>query len=406
MSHTTPVDIVLSGGGLVGATLAVVLGQSLPHLSIGIVEAVPLQSDVQPSFDSRCLAIAQGSKQLLAQYGLWSSLAANAQPIAHIQVSDRGHIGKTYLHSEQFNYAALGYVAEVQDIGRVLMAKLKQLSNVKWFCPNQIKAIDSQQDSLSLTLDDGQTLQTSLLLGADGGNSTTRQLLNIANQSDDYQQVAIIANVGLGEDHQDWAYERFTDTGPMALLPMKDKRYSLVWCQTPKQAEQLMQLDDNAFIAQLQQAFGYRAGVFTQISARASYPLALTLAEQITAHRAALVGNSSHTIHPIAGQGFNLGLRDIEALRHILTSASDKASLGSFAQLHQYQQWRKQDLQQVVSMTDALVRLFSNSSRLLALGRSLGLLSMQLIDDLKYPLARQAMGFNRHMALDAGRGSL
>lgn len=302
-------------------------------------------------------------------------------------------MGKTYLHADHFNFSALGYVLEVQDIGNVLANKLTSIENVRWFCPNKISALETLEDLQIITLDDERVIKAKLLLGADGGHSNTRQLLGIENRRDDYQQTAIIANVGIKDEHQNWAYERFTEQGPVALLPMTRRRYSLVWCQNKENAEQLMQSASDEFLNQLQQAFGYRAGEFVEVSTPVCYPLILTLANDMIAHRAALVGNSSHTIHPIAGQGFNLGLRDIEALRQIL-STSSVDQLGQFAQLHQYQRMRAKDLQQVVNMTDALVRLFSNSNRLMALGRSIGLLTMQMVDDLQYPLGRQAMGFN------------
>ena len=391
-------DIVISGGGLIGATLALVLAEAIPLCTIAIVEPVPLKSDAQPSFDSRCLAIAQSSKQLLANYGLWSDLKQYAQPIEHIHVSDRGHIGKTYLHADEFNFSALGYVLEVQDIGNVLADRLNKTANVHWFSPHKIAALETLEQHQVITLDNDQVIHAKLLLGADGGNSSTRQLLNIDCRNDDYQQMAVIANVGLKDSHQNWAYERFTEFGPIALLPMKpspsnNARYSLVWCHNSDNAKQLMAATAEQFIDKLQQAFGYRAGQFVEVSKPVCYPLTLSLAEDMVSHRAALVGNSSHTIHPIAGQGFNLGLRDIEALRSIL-SKSDISDLGTFGQMHTYLHSRSKDLSQVVNMTDALVRLFSNDSRMMALGRSVGLLTMQMIDDLKFPLGQQAMGFN------------
>ena len=391
-------DIVISGGGLIGATLALVLAEAIPSYTIAIVEPVPLKSDAQPSFDSRCLAIAQSSKQLLASFGLWPALRQYAQPIEHIHVSDRGHIGKTYLHADRFNFSALGYVLEVQDIGNVLADKLSQTANVHWFSPNKIAALETFEQHQVITLDDGQIISAKLLLGADGGNSSTRKLLNIDCRNDDYEQMAVIANVGIKDSHQNWAYERFTEFGPIALLPMNlspanNARYSLVWCQNSDNAKQLMASTAEQFIDKLQQAFGFRAGQFVEVSKPVCYPLVLSLAEDMVAHRAALVGNSSHTIHPIAGQGFNLGLRDIAALSSIL-SKSDSSELGTFGQLHRYNNARSKDLSQVVNMTDALVRLFSNDSRLMALGRTVGLLTMQMIDDLKFPLGQQAMGFN------------
>jgi 2-octaprenyl-6-methoxyphenol hydroxylase len=388
-------DIVITGGGLIGATLALAITLSNPQLSIAIIEAVEPSADNQPSFDSRAIAIAQGSKHLLDSYGLWSGMKHHAEPIAKIQVSDRGHIGKSYLNAKQFNMSALGFVLEVRHLGHALMNQLKLHSNVQWFCPAKLSAMQESAEQLTLTLNDEQTLQTKLLLVADGGQSLTRQLVNIGNTVDDYGQTAIITNVSMDEPHQQQAYERFTESGPIALLPLTDNRFSLVWCVPPEQVDTMLAWDDDKFLNELQQAFGYRAGSLIKVGKRFSYPLALTLADDIVGHRVALVGNSSHTLHPIAGQGFNLGMRDIDALTHIIKQSQDEGEdIGSFQSLRCYQQMRREDLDKVVTMTDSLVRLFSNSGKLLALGRTMGLLSMQMLDCLKQPIAFQGMGFN------------
>jgi 2-octaprenyl-6-methoxyphenol hydroxylase len=386
-------DLVIVGGGLVGATLALAVNQSCPQLSIAIIEAVATSENNQPSFDSRSIAFAQGSKALLSDYGLWASLAQYAEPINKIQVSDCGHIGKTYLNAQQFNLSALGYVLEVRHLGAALDYRLKkQRTNVSWFCPATINDIDEQADELTITLSDGQKLKTPLLLAADGGGSVTRQLAHIENRSSDYAQTAIIANIGVEGGHQNQAFERFTQTGPIALLPIADNRYSLVWCVSPDEAVKMEAWDDETFLSELQNAFGYRAGRLIKVGKRFSYPLALTLAQDMVGHRVALVGNASHTIHPIAGQGFNLGLRDIEALRQMIVRHAD--DIGSYQALSEYRTLRQDDLNQVVGMTDSLVRLFSNDNKVLALGRTIGLLSMQMFDCLKQPVAYQGMGLN------------
>ena len=385
-------DIVIAGGGMVGATTALALATTRPDLSIAIVEAVEPKSDHQPSFDARAIAVAHGSKCLLDGYGLWKSLAEHGEAIHDIHVSDRGHIGKSQLNATQFDLKALGYVVEVRHVGNALIEQLARIDSVRWFCPAKIEGIAQSADHSTLTLSDGNTISAKLLLVADGGQSTTRQLLNIDNQVDDYGQVAVIANIACEDGHNNRAFERFTEHGPIALLPLTDNRYSLVWCIPPEKQSEVMALDDEAFIAQLQNAFGYRAGRIVKTGGRFCYPLALTLANQTVGHRVALIGNASHTIHPIAGQGFNLGLRDIEAMRAILANCQD--DIGGHAMLRQFEQARKQDLHRVVTMTDSLVRLFSNDNRMLALGRTAGLLSMQFFDCLKQPLAYQAMGYS------------
>lgn len=407
-------DIVISGAGVIGTTLAVMLAKSLPQYRICIVEPNTSISThnstshstsnsvgelkTQQSLERRSFAISQQSKHLLDEYGVWSKLAHQAQPILDIQVSDRGHIGKTYLTSQSCNVTALGYVVTVDHLQRVLVEELRQYPQVNWCCPDQITAIDKQPEILQIRLHSGQLLTTRLLLCADGGQSATRQLLGIDTIDTTYQQLGIIANVSIQSPHQGRAYERFTDQGPIALLPMQGQYYSLVWCHNQATSEHLLALDDQDFVASLQQAFGYRAGVFTGVSSRVAYPLQLSIAERMITHRAILLGNSLHNIHPIAGQGFNLGLRDIAALHQILTTAGDpqqaESRLGEFQQLHRYQKQRQADLTQVVQMTDTLVKLFTASDPLMAVGRNLGLLTMQLIDRIKQPFAQQAMGFN------------
>lgn len=394
MADSECFDLVIAGGGLVGASAALALAQSCPGLSIAIVERVPADADHQPSFDCRSVALGHGSKVLLERYGLWSALQQRVTPIVDIQVSDRGHIGKTYLSAQQFNLPALGFVAQVRDLGRALTGKLDTVTRVQWFCPDSIAQINEYPDHLELALDSGQRLHGKLLLVADGTQSATRRQMDIANSVSDYGQTAVIANVRVSQPHHHRAFERFTEFGPIALLPLPDQCYSLVWCVPPEQAQSLVDCDDRAFIAQLQQAFGYRAGRLVKVGKRFSYPLTLTLADDIVAHRVALLGNASHTIHPIAGQGFNLGLRDVEALRSTLVAALDSdQDIGSFATLRQFQQLRQQDLRRVVGMTDGLVRVFSQHNKPLALARTMGLLAMQLFDGLKQPLVFQAMGW-------------
>lgn len=385
-------DIVIAGGGLVGATTALAIAKTCPEYSIAVVEAVKPDDSNQPSFDSRAIAIAQGSKQLLEHYGLWQGVKAHAEPISKIHVSDRGHIGKSYIKAGQFNFAALGYVLEVRHLGYKLHQDLKAFEQVKWFCPNKIVEIEQHQDTVDIKLQDSQVIKARLLLVADGGQSMTRQLVNIDNKISDYGQCAVIANVSIKKPHQGLAYERFTESGPLALLPLTDNRYSLVWCVPPDMVDTVLAWDDETFIEQLQSAFGYRAGRLTKVGKRFSYPLTLTLANELTAHRVALVGNASHTIHPIAGQGFNLGMRDIDAIVAMVERFNH--DVGSFEALNYYKQCRVDDLNRVVTMTDSLVRLFSNPYKLMALGRTMGLIGMQLFDCLKQPIAYQSMGLN------------
>ena len=382
-------DIVIAGGGMAGSTLAWALLQARPELQIAIIEQQ--KETISPvSFDSRSIALARASAQLLEQWGLWAELKHHACAIETIHVSDRGHFGKTRLTAEEYLQDALGYVIEVEHIGVLLAQKLQQKNNVTWFSPNTITQLNPSETAQNLLLHDGTELSCRLLLIAEGGMSPTRNLAGFNLIEQPYQQSAVIANLALAQHHQHIAYERFTEHGPIALLPLSQDRYSLVFTTTAEHAAELMQQTDSEFLASVQQAFGYRAGIFTASGSRASYPLALRSADSCVRHRTALLGNSLHNLHPIAGQGFNLALRDIaELVKQINNSQTD---IGGYAMLRGYQQARQQDIALVSTATDALVRLFSNRSRTIALARNTGLLAMSLCDALKRPLAEQAMG--------------
>lgn len=382
-------DIVISGGGMAGSTLAWALLQANPALKLAIIEQ-QAETISQASFDSRSIALAAASVDLLQQWGLWADIKPKACAIEHIHVSDRGHFGKTRLSAAEYQQQALGYVLEVEHLGALLSEKLAGYKQLQRFAPNTLAAITPTQQQQVLTLNDGTVLQAKLLLIAEGGLSPSRSLAGFGVLERQYQQHAVIANLALAEGHQHTAFERFTKHGPIALLPLTKQRYSLVYTATPDEAARLMQLDDTTFVAQVQQAFGYRAGIFSGAGSRASYPLSLRVSGDIVRHRTALLGNSLHNVHPIAGQGFNLALRDIaELVRQVNAAPHD---IGGYAMLRAYQQARQLDINTVTTATDALVRIFSNRSRLMALARNTGLLALTLCDELKRPVAEQAMG--------------
>ena len=333
--QTDTFDLAIAGGGMTGAMLAYALLSQNPALRIAIVEQQPEQQSAQQavqhavkqakqqpgqksdlqhhtaapklSFDSRSIALAAGSVELLAAWGLWQDLAPHSCAIEHIQVSDRGHFGKVYLSAKEFNRQSLGQVIEVEWIGAVLYQKLNQFAQqgaLTWFRPDRIVALQPEQSHYQLELQSGSKLLAKLLVLCEGGDSPTRQLAGISQQQQPYGQTAIIANIGIQTPHQQRAFERFTKDGPLALLPLARQRYSLVWTMAPEQAASLQQLPDAEFLAQLQQAFGYRAGVFQSVGSRVSYPLTLKYSDTAARHRLLLCGNSLHNLHPIAGQGF------------------------------------------------------------------------------------------------------
>ena len=401
-------DIVIVGGGMAGATMALALAPL--NLAIAVIEAHPYQEQQsQPSFDDRCLALAWSSRQIYKAMGIWDKLAQRDDDgfaaIKQIHVSDRGHLGVTRLDHQQEGVPALGYVIENRVMGEVLITQLKQQDNISLFCPANIEQLETHADEvrISLNVQDSKKSQTHdicarLLIIADGVNSKTRAALGIRTHQHCYAQSAIIANIETEIHHRNRAYERFTDSGPLALLPLTRNRCSLVWTARDEQLEKIMSLDDAGFLQALQQRFGFRLGQITRVGRRAAYPLARMNIENDTLnhqHRVALIGNAAHGVHPVAGQGFNLGLRDISALAELIVAEVQEhksSDPGNKQLLKTYWHWRQADIRQVSKVTDSLIKLFSNQSMLLAALRNSGLLITDIISPLKHGIAQQAMG--------------
>jgi len=377
---------------MVGASLACALGNQ--PLRVGVIEAVPFRSESQPSYDDRSIALAYGARKIFEGMGLWQQVEEIVTPIKKIHVSDRGHFGATRMDAAREGYPALGYVVENRDLGLLFAKTLASLPNVELICPAKLQNFTINADDAEVVIErDGkiETLTTKLIVGADGGRSVVRQLAGIDHTLDDYRQNAVIANVTPGKDHQNIAYERFTDSGPLALLPMSEGRCSLVWTVDRDNVEDVMALDDEAFLSQLQQRFGMRLGPLQKVGRRNAYPLALVRAVEHIRPRLALIGNAAHVLHPIAGQGFNLGIRDVAALAQVIVEAKDD-DIGALAVLNQYDAWRKRDQDCVTGLTDGLVRIFSNQITPLVIGRNSGLLAMDMIPPVKRMLMRQTMG--------------
>lgn len=385
------VNLAIIGGGLVGASLALALqaGARERGWSIVLIEPFAPGSAYQPSYDARSSALSYGSRQIYERLGLWPAIAERAEPILHIHVSDRGRFGATRLTAIEEGVPALGYVVENAWLGQCLWKALDP-EVVRWHCPAEVKTLEAREGGYRLTLDDETQLDCELAILADGGRSGLREQLGIAVEQTPYRQTALIANVSPSEAHLGQAFERFTPSGPMALLPLPENRCALIWTRPGKDAERLRGLDDAAFLGELQAAFGYRLGAFRQVGARHCYPLHLVEArEQVRPHLVVL-GNAAHSLHPIAGQGFNLSLRDTLALVDALLH--DDAPLGEFAVLQRYLDGQRLDQQMTVGFSDRVTRLFSNDRALLGAGRNLGLLGLDLLPPAKRWFARQAMG--------------
>jgi 2-octaprenyl-6-methoxyphenol hydroxylase len=389
-------DLIIVGGGLIGASLACALRDS--DLRIAIIEKVAADAASQPSYDERVIALSLGSRRIFTGMGLWPRIAAEAEPIRHIHVSERGRCGFVHLSAEQEGVDALGEVVPARALGAALLEALTAAPQIDWLRPGRLVALNlkGEQARLEVALPEGhQTLSASLVVAADGGDSGLRQRLGMPTRDLDYRQQAIISTVTPERPPPapGTAFERFTDSGPLALLPMTDNRYAVVWTAWEDQVPALLALDDQAFLDQLQHRFGQRLGRLTRPARRYAYPLRLRLARQLTRPRLALLGNAAHTLHPVAGQGLNLGLRDVAELTDLLIEAQNTvADLGGSALLNAYQRRRRPDHLATTALTDALVRLFGLPCPWAQLGRNLGLLGLDVLPPLRQRFARQFMG--------------
>ena len=399
-SHTTDYDILIVGGGMVGASLAVAL-QPLDY-KIGLIDAYRYGETQQPSYDDRAIALSYGSSQIYRGMGLWSALQSGVTPIQKIHISDKGHLGATRLTAEQEKIPALGYLVESRVLGNHLYQALGS-SEVDQYTA-ETTHIETTEAALEITLTTKhgiEKLRCKLLVAADGTHSKVRQLMGIPVESEPYQQVGIIANVTPEKPHQNRAFERFTADGPIALLPLSDNRCSLIWTHPADLAEAALQQGDKAFLDGLQKAFGYRLGAFLKVGKRSAFPLALSKAQHVTSTRTVLIGNAAQTLHPVAGQGLNLGLRDIAQLVELV--ANNTISLGSAEMLKTYADSRQSDRNTVIKYTDSLVKIFSNDSPLLGHVRSGGLMLVDRIAPLRRLLTTQSMGV-RHRKTRLARG--
>ncbi|NBA97210.1 2-octaprenyl-6-methoxyphenyl hydroxylase [Pseudomonas sp. R5(2019)] len=385
------VNIAIIGGGLVGASLALTLQADAKARGwkIMLIEPFAPGDSWQPSYDARSSALSFGTRQIYERLGIWQQISRRAEPIRQIQVSDRGRFGATRLTALEEGVPALGYVAENAWLGQCLWHALDH-EVVSWRCPAQVIRMQPLEDGYRLSLNDDTTLDCDLAVLADGGRSDLREQLGIHVSHRPYHQSALIANITPSASHCGQAFERFTDDGPMALLPLPENRCALIWTRTGMDAKRLVDVDERSFLAELQGVFGYRLGALQQVGVRHLYPLALIEArEQVRPHLVVL-GNAAHSLHPIAGQGFNLSLRDVQSLAEALLKGPQTP--GDFTTLQAYRERQRLDQKLTVGFSDQVTRLFGSSQPLLAAGRNLGLLGLDLLPPAKRWFARQAMG--------------
>lgn len=415
------VDVAIVGGGIVGTVLAKGLSERA-KLSVALIDAADPkaqekdQHNFNPFTDTRVIALAKRTIDEFAQLGIHvEALAKHFQGempplIKHIEVSDQGHVGLVELNHSDYNIPAFGRVVSLSALTRLVLDASADYTHI---APARVNAVTQHQQHCEVQLDSGDNLSAKLLILADGGRSGLAQQLGIDKSVSEYNQTALVFNVHTQLPHENKAYERFTATGPLAFLPFDseinnekatDNGFSVVWTVEREEADLLKTLDIEAFITKLQNAFGYRQGKILRVSNIASYPLALTTANQITSHRTVLVGNAAQALHPIAGQGFNLGLRDISTLIDVLTSArteninasnekQDGFDAGAFNVINSYKQCRKNDRVNTITLTDTLVRTFSNSYLPTVVGRNLSLLAFAATPMAKRAFVKQTTGY-------------
>lgn len=377
---------------MVGASLALAL-QGTP-VRVALIEAVAPESAAQPSFDDRTTALGNGARRILDTLGVWPQIAAQAAAIRGIHISDAGRFGFARLEASQHRLAAFGYTVSNRHIGEVLWQSLRAHGRVQLLCPARTLEARPGADDARLRITDAagveSELQASLIVAADGAHSLIKQAAGIASSEDDYQQVAVVANIRTDAPANGIAYERFAEAGPMALLPHANGGYTVVWTLAPDRAAALQGCEPAVFCEQLQGAFGWRVGRILEVGRRAAYPLALVRALEATAARVALVGNASQALHPMAAQGFNLGLRDAAVLAELVAAAADP---GAPAVLAEFAARRAEDRRGMIGFTDNLVKLFGDRRAGMIAARNLGLLLFDLSAPAKQALARLSFGF-------------
>jgi 2-octaprenyl-6-methoxyphenol hydroxylase len=384
-------DVLIIGGGLVGASLAIALDAA--GIAATLVETAAPRADAQPSYDERNLALARATVNGLAAIGVWRHAAARATPIRHIHVSRSGEFGSARIDADKQGVDALGWTLPARELGAALLRRLDECTRLTRLAPATLAALQPVAGGWRAqirTADGMREIDTELLVGADGTESFVRTQLGIDVERHDYGQTLFVCTVTPERDHQQRAYERFADDGPIALLPLAERRCGLVLTVAADEADAVATMDDAAFIELAQQRFGWRLGRLTRPGKRHPYAIHRVAAQQLTGPRAVLVGNAAQTVHPIGAQGFNLGLRDALTLAELVAAATDP---GAPELLARYAARRASDREGTMAMSHGLVRLACLRQPLLAPLRSLALLACDRVPPLQRALARRGMGF-------------
>ncbi len=394
-NNSNAYDLLIVGGGMVGATLACALGNS--PLRIAVVESFVAPSGLpEEGFENRVSAITRATQRVFDAVGAWDGMVKlRAYAYRHMHVWDATGSGSIDFDAAEIGEPDLGLILENRVILAALLERMAQFDNVDLLCPAKVQSLSRDDKAVQLTLEDGRTLQGKLIVGADGANSWVRQQAGIDTTGWSYDQTAVVATIRTSLDHQQTCWQRFMPSGPLAFLPMSAHYSSIVWSVPPERATELMALDEAEFLRELQHAFGDQLGTMEEVGPRGAFPLVLRHANRYTDKRLVLVGNSAHAIHPLAGQGLNIGVSDVAALAEILLQAqAEKQDIGEMSLLRRYERWRKGDNVAVMAAMDGFKRLFSNDNPLLSLLRNVGLSIADRSGPAKNLMIKRAMGLS------------
>lgn len=400
-SSSESVDICIVGGGMIGGILAGVLRRL--GYSVCMIESQAFSAGSTPELiDERSVVLSYSSRILLEQMGLWDGMESMVAPIRHIHVSERGRFGATRLHAKDESVDALGYVVRNSRFMKNLYAKLHELDDgLTIHTSATVESIEQKADRVEFAVQSNNGSawrgQAKLLIAADGTLSAVRDMISVGTTSNDYNQAAIIANVRCEKDHENTAYERFTQQGPLALLPLEKRLMAMVYTVDLERMNEARGWDDEAMLGALQRRFGYRLGRFEGIGKRLAFPLSLVQSNQQSLGRVVLLGNAARTLHPVSGQGFNLALRDVALLLESLSLKGVLDDPGQDACLKQFCQKRRLDQKSVVGLTDTLVKVFRGKAPVFSQLRAAGLSGLDSLPPLKHYLAQQSMGLTTRL---------
>ena len=393
-------DLIINGGGLAGASLACALASS--GFRIALIEAKELNNSDQSSFDSRVIALTYSAGAIFRNLDVWQGLMpGSTTPIRQIEVTNHRRRGRARLQASDVGYESLGWNVDARILGEQLYRRLRELESVTIFCPATLKDYEIRDDCVTASVESvrdetDHNMAARILVVADGGGSSIRQQLKFDVRQSPYAQAALVCRVDTDKSNQCTAYEHFIESGPLALLPVDESGYSVVWTLEQGRLKHLLEDPEEKFLEALQSEFGDRAGRFVAVTgARNSYPLALSKLKKFVRPRVVIVGNASHTVHPVAGQGFNLALRDVAALADVLETHDRRGwDIGSYDVLAHYERWRLRESNTVTWFTDSLIRTFANDYPLFSVFRNMGLDIVQTLPPLRRMLLARTMGLH------------